>query len=380
MTKLVIIGTGLAGYTLAREFRKRDSEAKITLISQDDGSSYSKPMLSNALDKGKTAETLVMASAAKMAETLNADILTHTQVTAISPDKQVLETDKDKIAFDKLVIATGANPIRIPIEGDAADQVLSVNNLEDYHHFRQALEKGNRVVIIGAGLIGCEFANDLSTLDAETHVVDLAPRALGRLLPEQAAATLQQKLTDIGTHWHLDTSIASIEQSADGLKVSLKNGDTIMADVVLSAVGLRANTQLASDAGLTTARGIQVNRLLQSSHPNIYALGDCAEVEGLNLPYVMPLMASARALAATLAGEETRVSYPAMPVVVKTPCYPTVVCPPVRPTEGSWEEQLTENGIRALFKDEQGQLAGFALTGDAVKEKMTLAKELSDWL
>lgn len=380
MTRLVIIGTGLAGYTLAREFRKRDTETEMLLISHDDGSSYSKPMLSNALDKGKTADTLIMATAEKMAETLNAEILTHTRVSVINTKNHTLATDKGDIAFDKLVIATGALPISIPIEGNSSESVISVNNLDDYRNFRRALEKGKRVVIIGAGLIGCEFANDLSTINAETHVIDLAPQALGRLLPEKAAATLQQKLSEQGTLWHLGTSIASIDQDTDALKVTLNNNDVIYADVVLSAVGLRPDTQLASDAGLKTERGIQVSRTLQSSHPDIFALGDCAEVEGLNLPFVMPLMACARALAATLAHEETRVSYPAMPVVVKTPCYPTVVCPPVKPTEGSWEEQLTENGIRARFTDTQGQLAGFALTGDAVKEKMALAKEISDWL
>ena len=103
-------------------------------------------------------------------------------------------------------------------------------------------------------------------------------------------------------------------------------------------------------------------------------------MDDLTLPFVMPLMNSARALAATLAGEATKVKYPAMPVALKTPCYPTVVCPAPRREEGEWELDISETGIKALYKDEKGCLLGFTLTGDCVSEKAALAKKLPDWL
>ena len=381
MTDLVIIGSGLAGYTLAREFRKRDQDSTLTIICADDGASYSKPMLSNAVAKDKTPDALIMADAEKMAADLNADIKTGTTVTAIDRQHSQLHTSTGSISYGKLVIATGANPIAIPFDGNAADRVMMVNNLTDYRQFHTQLTENKRVVIIGAGLIGCEFANDLSTLNMHIDIVDLASSALGRLLPNSASTVLQEKLSNLGVNWHLQNSVTAIDRNDDdSLHVSLKDGSAIDTDIVLSAIGLRADIQLCKQAEIDTDRGIKVDRFCQSSDDNIYALGDCAQVEDLNLPFVMPLMTCARALAATLTGEPTAVNYPAMPVVVKTPCYPVVVCPPPRPVEGSWEDDITDEGIRSLYKDSEGNTVGFALTDGRVKERMGLAKEIPGWL
>ena len=133
---------------------------------------------------------------------------------------------------------------------------------------------------------------------------------------------------------------------------------------------------MAKEAGLRTNRGILTDRTLRTSAEDIYALGDCAEVEGHVLPYVLPLMASARALAKTLAGEETAVSYGVMPVTIKTPACPVVVCPPPADSEGEWEVTQQENDVTALFRGADGTLLGYALTGEAVKEKLKLNKEL----
>jgi len=380
MSRLVIIGTGLAGYTLAREFRKRDQDTELTIITRDDGSSYSKPMLSNALEKGKSADTLVMANAEKMATDLNARILTRTDVANIDTTENNVTTDKQTIPYDQLVLANGAYTISAPIGGNASEQIISVNNLDDYRIFRSQLEIGKRVVIIGAGLIGCEFANDLSSIGAEISIVDLAEQALGRLLPTTAADTLKEKLSALGVTWQLDNAVTEVNKGDDGLVVSLKDGTTLNADIVLSAIGLRADLTLAETAGIDTGRGIMVDRFLRSSNEHIYALGDCAQVEDLHLPFVMPLMNAARALAATLSGEQTAVNYPAMPVVVKTPCYPIIVCPPPRPVEGAWDEEQTDGGVRATYKDADNKVLGFVLTGDLTRERMAMSKLVDDWL
>ena len=384
MTKLVIIGTGIAGYTLAREFRRRDQETELLLITRDDGNSYSKPMLSNALSKNKHADELVMANPDKMATDLKAEIWNNTQVINIDASAHTLEVErnskKETVHYDQLVLANGANTINAPIKGDAAKRILSVNDLEDYRQFRNELEKGKRIVIIGAGMIGCEFANDLSHVDAQISIVDLAPQALGFMLPEQAAALLQEKLTEQGVQWHLGNSVTHVEHDQSALLVTLKDGTKIISDIVLSAIGLRPSLTLAKTAGLETERGIKVDRYMQTSDKKIYALGDCAQVDDLTLPFVMPLMTCARALAATLAGEETAVRYPAMPVALKTPCYPTVVCPVPRPIEGEWDVEINEQGVRGLFKDSSNNVLGFVLMGDRITEKTALAKEIPDWL
>ena len=133
---------------------------------------------------------------------------------------------------------------------------------------------------------------------------------------------------------------------------------------------------MAVAAGLAVNRGVVVVRELRTSHSNVYALGDCAEVDGLNLLYVMPLMACARALAKTLAGNPTAVAYGPMPVTVKTPVCPLVVSPPPRGLEGNWTVEGSGSDIKALCRDATGRLLGYALTGAAVQEKLALNREL----
>jgi rubredoxin-NAD+ reductase len=158
--------------------------------------------------------------------------------------------------------------------------------------------------------------------------------------------------------------------------VTLNTGVTIDADIVLCAVGVRPRIELATASGIETNRGIVTDRLLQTSAPNVYALGDCAEVQGHVLVYVAPLMACARALGKTLAGEPTEVSYPAMPVTIKTPACPVVVAPPPAGADGEWQISAEGSSVRAEFRDASGALLGFALTGDATRDKIALQKEL----
>jgi rubredoxin-NAD+ reductase len=208
-------------------------------------------------------------------------------------------------------------------------------------------------------------------------VVDPLPTVLATLLPEQASRAVQQTLEkEKGVKFHFGTVAESVNKSGNGYEVTLKNGTKIKADIVLSAIGVRANTLLAKEAGLTINRGLVVNRELQTSNPNIYALGDCAEVDGQLLYYVMPLMTCARALAKTLAGTPTPVAYGPMPVGIKVPACPIQVSPAPRGVEGKWEVEVDDNHVKALFKDNSGKLLGFALTGNKVSEKMALQKEL----
>jgi rubredoxin-NAD+ reductase len=160
------------------------------------------------------------------------------------------------------------------------------------------------------------------------------------------------------------------------VRITLADGAVFDADVVLSAIGLKPRITLARAAGLKTNRGIVVGRSLETSAPDVYALGDCAEVEGLVLPFVMPIMHAARALAATLAGKPTPVSYPAMPVVVKTPACPTVVSPPPAGATGSWSITADDESVKALFLGAGGKLLGFALNGKATAERAALTQQL----
>ncbi|PKH25550.1 NAD(P)/FAD-dependent oxidoreductase [Pseudomonas fluorescens] len=373
---VVIIGTGLAGYNVAREFRKLDSDTPLLLITADDGRSYSKPMLSTGFGKNKEADGLSMAEPGAMAEQLKAQVRTHTRISGIDPGHKRLWIGEESVTYRDLILAWGAETVRVPVEGDAAELIFPINDLEDYARFRAAAAGKRRVLLLGAGLIGCEFANDLILGGYEVDLVAPCEQVMPTLLHPAAAAAVQAGLEGIGARFHLGPVLNRLQRNADGLEAHLSDGEVIQCDLVVSAIGLRPRIDLAAAAGLQINRGIMVDRHLKTSHANIYALGDCAEVDGLNLLYVMPLMTCARALAQTLAGNATAVSYGPMPITVKTPVCPLVVSPPPRGSEGVWSVEGEGADIKALCCDASGRLLGYALTGTAVMEKLALNKEL----
>lgn len=385
---IVIIGTGLAGYNLIKELRRIDAEQPVIIITSDDGRNYSKPMLSTGFTKDKDANALAMSDAGSMALQFNCSVWTHTKVTAIDTEAQQLTVNGSvKLGYSKLVIAWGAEVIRPPMEGDALDKVFSINDLVDYDNFRKAIKQtdAKKIAIIGGGLIGSEFTNDLQNGGFETETIDPMSYSLPTLLPEVAGKAVQQALEAQGAKFHFGPlengefgPIATAVNNTDsGVQVQLNNGVTIDADLVVSAVGVRPRIALAEAAGIKVNRGVVANRLLETSAKNVYTLGDCAEVEGHVLFYVTPLLNGARALAKTLTGTPTEVTYPAMPVSIKTPTCPVVVAPPARDAEGTWSIEQDGSNVVAEFKNANGDLLGFALTGEAgVKEKMRLQKLL----
>jgi rubredoxin-NAD+ reductase len=375
MHPIVIIGSGLAGYTVLREFRKRDQATPVTLISSDDGHFYSKPNLSNALAAGKTPEQLVSTPAEKMAADLNAQILTHTRVTALDVANRKVRWEGGETGYSKLVLALGADPIPHGLAGPGSERIHAVNDLQDYTRFRDALKPGSRVAILGGGLIGSEFANDLAAAGYRVEVVHLGPWPLERLTPEPVGQALARALDEKGVRWHFGRTAKSIALLDNTVEITLDDSSKIEADIVLSAIGLRSRTRLAASAGIRVNRGIVVDSTLQTTAPDVYALGDCAEVNGQVLPFVLPLMQQARALAATLAGEKTEVRYPVMPVVVKTPALPLAILPPSS-SSGGWQVDCAEDGICALHLDESQLLQGFALTGKQAAQRSQYAAKV----
>lgn len=280
----------------------------------------------------------------------------------------------------------GANPIRLAIAGDGSDDIHVVNSLIDYRAFRDSLENcatgecdAKRVVILGAGLIGCEFANDLQNTGHQVTVIDLAPQPLGRLLPNHVAQAFQQNLEESGIKFALGTTVEKVSKVERGYEISLANGQSLAADVVLSAIGLQPNINLAKSAEIATSRGVITNTLLETNQPDIYAIGDCAEVNGTLLPYVMPLMQQARALAKTLSGQSTHVHYPAMPVAVKTPAAPLTVLPAPIGVDVTWDNEEFDDGMLSKATDADGTLRGFVLLGaTAGKQRLALTKLVPD--
>lgn len=381
---LVIIGTGLAGYNLAREWRKLNPEKELVIITRDDGRNYSKPMLSTGYTKGKTADGLAMQTATQMAEQLKAEIKTFASVSAIDAAAKTVTVDGAVIAYEQLVLALGADPFQPPLAGDGLERVYTVNDLMDYAKFQQAAHGKKNVIVIGGGLIGCEYANDLSNGGFSVQLIEPVGRVLPALLPPVASQAVGNALETLGVTFRFGVSVQAVHKDGDGVRATLSDGRDISGDIVLSAIGLRPRIALAKAAGLTVNRGIAVDRTLATSQADIYALGDCAEVDGWVLPYVLPLMAGARALAKTLSGQPTAIHYPVMPVQVKTPVCPVVVAPIFPNMKGEWLlDSQDGNSVKALFKNEEGLLLGYALTGTFAGDaalKAELGKQVPGWL
>lgn len=393
MKPIIIVGSGLAGYTLARELRKLDKTISLLIITADDGGFYSKPMLSNAFAQGKDAAQLVTQNTTQMAAQLGATIMTGTRVTAIDTANRNIDTGAGTFEYAKLVLAVGAQPIRLPLQGDAAERVMSVNHVSDYALFRQRLAQlpagaAARVTILGAGLIGCEFADDLAGAGHKVTLVDPNSLPLAALAPPLLSQSLHAALAARGVTLRLGTTATRIDQGVDALQLAFADGGTMETDVVLSAVGLRPDLRLAQAAALATGRGIAIDIHGQTSAPDVYALGDCAEYTDhedgskRTLPYIAPLMTAARAIARTLAGQVTPIELKAAPVIVKTPSYPLALMPaPVAlAASGTW--RATEHSGRTIcrFHDDSGTLAGFGVAPHDASVRQQLLAELGSRL
>jgi rubredoxin-NAD+ reductase len=380
MQRIVIIGAGMAGYMTATEMRKQLPSSQITLISADEAAYYSKPLLSTGIARAKQAQDLVISTGAQMAERLDMTVLPHTAVERIDSANHCVETAKQSIPYDVCIVAIGSETIALDHAQPAAG-LLSVNSLDDYRHFRAKLESSDDLAIIGSGLVGVEFAHDVASGGQAVSVIGMDDYPLARLLPEALGRALQTAMQEqLGIQWYNQTAITSVTHEQERYRIHSEAGVIIEVDQVLSAVGIRANLALAHQSGLATNQGIVVDAFGRTSAADVYAVGDCAEVGGLNLHYVPPIRQCAAAIAATCAGEETAIHYPAMPVTLKTPVCPVVACVPRTSQPVRCHISGEGQNLVARYEDEFGVLHGFALSGEAVQEKMALAAQVTAWV
>jgi len=390
---LVIIGSGQAGATVAREFRKLDKTTSVCIITADKGGFYSKPMLSNAFQKKMPLDKLMMQDATTFDEKNQTKTLNFHRVNSLDVDnKQLSVTDEAQqktfsITYNNLVLALGAESIAAPFAG--GELTYSINSHDDYLSLRQELAKlsaNSTIGIIGGGLIGCELANDLSLGGFNIDLFEQAEYLMQRIAHQNASIHLEKALSGIGITIHTNTQVQSISTNDSGLKVNFQPKDQVASaknyDLLITALGLKPKIQLAKNAGIKCNHGIECDRYLATSAPNVYAIGDCLEVQKLTLPYILPIMEGAKALAATLTGNPTALKYPSMPVAVKTPACPMVVCPPVSHILKSGSQTLTVESANntpheshTLYRLENGSQVGFSLTGSATQKRALEAKQ-----
>lgn len=374
---IIIIGTGLAAYQTVKELRKLGGDSRILMIGQGEGGFYSKPLLSTSLAAGKTPQELWVSDVASMEATLDITVWANTLVNAIDLDTKSIHCADGRLAsFSRLVLAVGAEPNQLDIPG--FEHAVVVNQLEEYAAFRERLSQVKSVTILGAGLVASEYANDLILSGYQVHCIAPDAWPLQSLVPKEAGEALKKALMKEGVHYHLEETPCAIEKQGEQFCVKTNKKESITCDLVLSATGIHPLLDLAKAAGLEVSKGIKVNQHLQTSHPEVYALGDCAEIVDKVMLYIAPIMHSAKVLASQLYGDQSaKVDFPVMPIVAKTSVCPvSIIGPREENSHWNWShERELDNGLVMIARDANHQVKRLVLTGSAIKLRQTLLNQ-----
>ena len=274
MKRYVIIGNGTAAVGCIEGIRSADGAGEITVISAEDHPVYSRPLISYYLEGRTDLERMRYRPEGFYGEN-GCSVMYGKRAVSIDPDKKsVLLDDGTEVGYDSLCVAAGSRPFVPPFEGlDSVKKRFSFMTLDDALALEQALRDDARVLIVGAGLIGLKCAEGIRDRVGKITVCDLADRVLSNILDPVCAAAVQRHLEDNGISFMLgDTAVRF-----DGGTAYMKSGKTAEFDILVLAVGVRANSELVKNAGGETNRGVIVNGKMETTLPDIYAAGDCAE-------------------------------------------------------------------------------------------------------
>jgi rubredoxin-NAD+ reductase len=320
---VVIVGAGRAGWQVAEELRAHDAQLPITLVTACAGDLYDKPLLSVAVARQLAPMGLVKERGVDAARRLNLRLLAHTHAIHIDANSQHLRSTRGTLRYDHLVLAHGAQSV-LPAALPAA-LCWRVNHLNAYAALRTALSTSAQdVLIVGAGLVGCELANDLAQGGHRITLLDEQSEPLARWRSEQAGSHLLQAWRELPIRFVGGVSVAVVQKTGSRLAVSTACGQRFEVTQVIAAVGLQTPQRLAQSAGLAWNNGIAVQeQTLRTSNEFIYALGDCITIDGLASRFIEPIARQAKTIAAVITGGDP-IPYTSRAAVVrlKTPALP----------------------------------------------------------
>jgi len=324
----VIVGAGRAGWQMAQTLRAQDAAMPITLVTSCNGDVYDKPLLSVAMARGLAVDQLTRETGREAAGRLGIKLLANTQAVRVSSASRQLRTSRGTLRYQHLVLAHGAQARSLPQFPSAL--CWRINHLQVYAKFRDAL--GNapaRIAVVGAGLIGCELANDLALAGHTVVLLDVAARPLAAALQEEQSAQLLDAWKSLPLTFMGSVQVTQIHAvGALGEKqVAIDNGPRLTVDHVVLAMGLQTPNPLALSAGLAWNNGIDVHgETLATSVAGIHALGDCIAIHGQVSRYIEPIGRQAKIVAANILGQ-TSAPYAStrVPLRIKTSSMPFTV-------------------------------------------------------
>ncbi len=301
---LVIIGQGMAGTKLAEELSQRSlGRYSIILIGAEPRRAYNRVLLSSLLAREVTADDIELKPRAWWARQGITNLFGQPVASIDRAARTLVFESGVSLSYSKLVIATGSHAIRLPKPGMDLPGVITFRAMDDVDRILGGVEPGRPAVVIGGGLLGLEAAYGLAKAGVRVTLLHIAPRLMERQLDDPAAALLREAIEARGCEVILGADTARVLGTTRCEGVALIDGRTISADLVVCAVGVRPNIDLARAADLACGRGILVDDGMQTSDPDVFALGECAEHRGTTYGLVEPAYEQARTLARRLAGD-----------------------------------------------------------------------------
>jgi 3-phenylpropionate/trans-cinnamate dioxygenase ferredoxin reductase subunit len=276
--RIVIVGGGPAGLSVARAYREIGGRGRLILLTAEPYSPYRRPPLTKEYLRGEIVRDELPIENPHWYEETGVELQTTTLVVKLNRDRGVVETENgEEVPYDACVLATGSEPIRIPIPGAEDPEVLVMRTIENSERLQSRASEGSRAIVVGSGFIGCEAAASLSLRGVEVTLVSQEEGPQRERLGEDASRRLQGWLEGYGVDLLMGTDVESIERKDEGFEVAVAGGDTVSGQTVLLAAGVRPRTQLAEEAGLEMERGgVVTDSSMRTSAPGILAVGDIA--------------------------------------------------------------------------------------------------------
>jgi nitrite reductase (NADH) large subunit len=302
MEKLVVIGNGMAGIACVEQILKHAPKFEITIFGDETHVNYNRILLSSVLAGEKAADDILL-NGLEWYQNHGIELRLGVRITEVDAERKTVTGDDGSVTpFDKLLIATGSTPLIPPMEGVEKDGVFVFRNLDDTRALLDRAAPGKKAVVIGGGLLGLEAARGLQVQGCDVTVVHLMNTLMERQLDLTGGGYLKAKMECLGVKVLLERDTAAILGNGKAEGVAFKDGSSVEADFVVIAAGIRPNVELGRKAGLQVNRGIVVNDYMETSNPDVFAVGECVEHNGTCYGLVAPLFEQGKVLAATITG------------------------------------------------------------------------------